>query len=502
MRVIALFRVSTEAQSTEGSSLDSQQRIYRELAARSGWTTLAEFRGVESGALAVQDRAVLQQVLGAVRDLRADAIYVHEQSRLTRGDELEVALLLRELRERQMRVIVQGSIRDLGSIDDRFMLGIQSLVDRAEYERIRERTTRGRREKARQGKRAGSISPFGYQNPPKGHPQRGTLQIVPAEAAVVRRMFAWSASGVSAKEIARRLNTDGSRTRRGSRWCKSSVVSILKNPAYLGVAFSGAWKQVPGKRYHAPDMSRAIVVPDAHEAIVDRETWEASQRALRERATGGGRIGMLTGMLRIEGRLPTIDGSKGRNSYALKGGPWVSVALVNAAVWAEFVRLVEGELLDEIIRASQAPEQLGAIQAEADAAAAEIEKLRRRQAALIDLRADGEISPAEFAERAEEYRSAIAAAEERHRVALVRVASLDGTDLRRAAAAVRAVVGSPHRLTDAQKRRLIASVVEWVDVELERVPLERDEKGRTVKGSSPWKVQQIQLSPLRQVSDT
>src|SRR5690606_29510194 len=128
MHVIALFRVSTEAQSAEGSSLDSQQRIYRELATRSGWTTLAEFRGVESGALAVQDRAVLQQVLAAVRDLRADAVYVHEQSRLTRGDELEVALLLRELRERQMRVIVQGAIRDLGSIDDRFMLGIQSLV--------------------------------------------------------------------------------------------------------------------------------------------------------------------------------------------------------------------------------------------------------------------------------------------------------------------------------------------------------------------------------------
>jgi hypothetical protein len=269
-------------------------------------------------------------------------------------------------------------------------------------------------------------------------------------------------------------------------------VNLLKNPAYLGIAFSGAWQQVPGKRYFAPDMSRAIVVPDAHEAIVDRETWDASQRGLRERATGGGRVGMLTGMLRIGGRLPRIDGSKGLQAYALPGGPWARVVVINSAVWAEFVRLVEGEMLDEIIRASQAPQQASAVQAEVDTAATEIDKLRRRQASLIDLRADGEISPAEFAERAEEYRAAISQAEERHRVALVRLASLDGTDLRRAAAAVRAVVGSPHRLTDQQKRRLIASVVEWIDVELERNVQKRGPGGRVV-GGSLWSVAAVRF---------
>src|SRR5690348_7577463 len=112
MRVVALFRVSTERQETEGASLDAQQRTFRDLALKNGWTTVAEFRGCESATQAATDRRVLQQVLGCIRERPVDAIYVHEQSRLTRGDELEVALLMRELRERRLKIVVGGVVRD------------------------------------------------------------------------------------------------------------------------------------------------------------------------------------------------------------------------------------------------------------------------------------------------------------------------------------------------------------------------------------------------------
>ena len=53
------------------------------------------------------------------------------QSRPPTQDELEVALLFRELKERRIKIIVNGLVRDLSSTDERFMVGIQSLVDRA-----------------------------------------------------------------------------------------------------------------------------------------------------------------------------------------------------------------------------------------------------------------------------------------------------------------------------------------------------------------------------------
>src|SRR5689334_2172590 len=120
MRVVALFRVSTEKQESEGASLDAQERAYDALAERGGWQTVGRFRGCESATQAATERRVLQQVLGCIREKSPDAVYVHEQSRLTRGDELEAALLMRELKEQRTKIIVNGVVRDLSSIDERF----------------------------------------------------------------------------------------------------------------------------------------------------------------------------------------------------------------------------------------------------------------------------------------------------------------------------------------------------------------------------------------------
>ena len=68
MRVVSLYRVSTERQENEGASLDAQQRRYRELAKTHKWTTVAEFRGQESAAKAASERLVLQQVLACLRE--------------------------------------------------------------------------------------------------------------------------------------------------------------------------------------------------------------------------------------------------------------------------------------------------------------------------------------------------------------------------------------------------------------------------------------------------
>jgi hypothetical protein len=95
--------VSTQAQENEGASLAAQERRYRELAALSGWVTVAELKGQESATKAAGERLVLQRLLSLLRLEPVDAIWVYEQSRLTRADELEVALLKRELRERQVQ---------------------------------------------------------------------------------------------------------------------------------------------------------------------------------------------------------------------------------------------------------------------------------------------------------------------------------------------------------------------------------------------------------------
>jgi site-specific DNA recombinase len=316
MRVVALFRVSTEKQATDGASLDAQERAYRAMAARDGWTTVQEFRGCESASQASSDRRVLQQVLACIRDTEPDAIWVYEQSRLTRGDELEVAGLLRELREREIKILVNGVVRDLGSIDERFMVGIQSLVDRAESERIKERMHRGKRERARQGKKNSGPSPYGYQNPLKGMPGYGTLEIVEEEARVVRLIFNERLEGSGEKAIANLLNERGVPSPLGGQWGGSTIRRVLLNPVCIGVSASNVWVSEKGKKSFRLDLKneRAIVVENAHPAIIDRATWDAVHGMPKQPRAAVPR--MLTGLLYINGHLAGGDSDCRKRFYS------------------------------------------------------------------------------------------------------------------------------------------------------------------------------------------
>jgi hypothetical protein len=103
-----------------------------------------------------------------------------------------------------------------------------------------------------------------------------TLEVVPDEAAVVRRMFEDYVRGKSQAEIARELNAFGTGTVRGAAWSQSRVGQTLRNPLYRGVVRYGA-----------------DLFPGRHEAIVSHELWREVEKlraaAMRHREKAGGR---------------------------------------------------------------------------------------------------------------------------------------------------------------------------------------------------------------------
>jgi len=499
MRVVALFRVSTEKQANEGASLDSQERAYRDLAARSGWETVAEFRGCESATQATSDRRVLQQVLACLRDREPDAVYVHEQSRLTRGDELEVAMLLRELRDRRTKIIVGGVVRDLGSIDERFMVGIQSLVDRAESERIKERLQRGKRERARQGKKTGGPAPFGYRNPPPGEAGRGTLVVVPEEAAVVRRIFDLAAQEVSTNKIADTLNAAGHASPRGGRWGKSTVRRVLDCPAYIGTAASGVWVAAKGSRNFRFDVNNpnASIVENAHPAIIARATWDALRKAPRVPRTSGPRL--LTGLLYVNGLRYEGNGSKGKRFYAgprgLAGAPWLEMEHADDAVWSRFLSLATSdEFVERLLREADNPIEREKAAAEVAYLGEHVAKLQRRLEGLVNMRADGDIAREDFLTRAAKAEGEIAAARAELQALRAKAVVCDGNAARRVVGAIRALLGGRARLDAAQRRRVLRAIVRRIDAAVARSdsPLQRDERGRVVRSTLPrWTIERV-----------
>lgn len=488
MKAVGLFRVSTERQENEGASLDAQQRRYRDWCQSQGAESVGEFRGQESAAKAGAEREVLQQVLRCIREQNPDVLFVIEQSRLTRGDELEVALLVRELRERGIKVAVGGSVRDLGSIDDTLAFGVQSLVDRAEHARICERTARGRREKALQGKRT-SRPPYGFRNPPRGNANRGTLQVEESEAQVVRQIFGQIAAGEPFREIAARLNALGVPAPRGERWSKSTVQAMSRNPSYLGDTVTSAWHAETGSATYRFDPKRpgAVIVHDTHEAIVSPAVW-AQARAMIQ-GTSTGLPAMLTGMLYVGGRRANVDRTDGRGYYVpqdRKPGPWVRVSTVNDAAWAGFGDLFrEPDALLALLRGIAEPE--APAEDESEALARQEAKLRGRLERYAQMRADGELTKAEYAAHSEAARRAILDAQQAVKIAQRRAGQAASGDMERAILATKALV-SAHALGVQQKRRVMRAICESVHVEVEAQTQARGPRGLYFGAGPKWQV--------------
>lgn len=501
MRVVAMFRVSTEQQAHEGVSLDAQERQYHTIADQEGWRTVAIYKGSESATQASKDRAVLQDVLACIRKTEPDALYVHEQSRLTRGDELEVAGLLRELRERRLKVIIGGVVRDLSSLDERFMIGIQGLVDRAEAERIKERQQRGKREKARQGLKNSGLTPYGYRNPHRGEPGRGTLQIVPDKAAVVKRVFEMASTGISIGEITKILNADGVPGPRGGVWWKATLARVLANPAYRGCLVSSAWTNKPGSRTFRFDMNRpeAVVVEDAHPGIVTKEVWYAAQEVQPVPRTSRPRL--LSGLLTMNGYKATVDtptrGSIYRPPRGTRGGPWIPCAMAHEVVWRAFVRAVsEPGFLTEVLEEIRAREADESIAGERDRLTKQINKLGARLTRLTDMRAEGEITKAEYLDRSGSARSQIEGLKQQLGVIAQKDGRGDGEMVRKMFAAARVLVASEHKLSDDEKRRVLRRTTRGIDVRATRHPQKqpKNSKGHFQKGgNNPWRIDEIRF---------
>ena len=194
--------------------------------------------------------------LDALRDAAADGeirtLYVYDPDRLARNF-VHQQVLLEEFERRGVRVeFVQRPLSDRP--EDRLLAQMQGVF--AEYERTKivERTRRGKLYKARMGLLVWQgPPPYGYRilRGPKGTP--AAISVDENEARWVRKMFEWVVEeGLSARQVAKRLNRLGVEPRRGACWNQGSVQVMLRNPAYAGTAYYNKRESAEPARRRGP----------------------------------------------------------------------------------------------------------------------------------------------------------------------------------------------------------------------------------------------------------
>lgn len=251
-------RVSTIAQAEQGTSLQSQLELGVKKASDLGF----EYEHWNEGGKSshheeIAARPVLASLFAAIKSGRVKHLWVYDQSRLSRND--QVASIFRyECNKQGVTLYTKDGQFDLSSPQD--MLLKQMLDALAEFDNTTraERTRLGKLNRVRSGYWHGGPPPFGYQLKDR------KLVVDQGEAKWVKRMFELSSAGRSPADIKRELDGNGVTARRGGLWTIGSIAAMLKNPHYAG-------------QYTYKDKKSEQEIYVTCPQIVDVTTWEAVQ---------------------------------------------------------------------------------------------------------------------------------------------------------------------------------------------------------------------------------
>lgn len=286
-------RVSTDMQ---GESLENQISFAKEYVRRLGEEFEVGLECVYADAdqsgyyTRFLQRPAIQQALTDAKEHKFHVIVFKEISRMSR-DQAEHIEIVSRFTAYGVRVIAVNDNLDSAKPETLDLLGIHSAMAEMESKRISSRVSSGRKSLARRGVWAGE-APIGYVL----NRQRRQLEVDHALAHIPRTIFSrFARTDDGCFKIAEYLNARAMYTKYNRRWTRVTVNQVLQNPAYIGTLCYGKTRNTLQRIFDDSGYSKRktkralpreewVVVEDAHEALIDRETYEMVRERLATRS--------------------------------------------------------------------------------------------------------------------------------------------------------------------------------------------------------------------------
>lgn len=282
VRLAAYARVSTSNED-QLFSFENQIAYYREYAQRHPQYELVGLYADEGiSGTSTKHREQFRRMIADCEDGKVDMVITKSISRFARNT-ADCLLYARKLKDMGIPVLFEKEAINTMDGTGELLFTILSSLAQDESRNISENTTWGIRANFRRGKIIVNTDRFlGYDKDEKGH-----LIINKEQAETVQRIYNEFLNGSSPEVIARRLCAEGIPGVHGEpKWKTSTIMSVLQNEKYMGDAIlqktytvdylTGRFEKNCGQveQYH---------VKDDHEAIVDKELWEATQLEIKRR---------------------------------------------------------------------------------------------------------------------------------------------------------------------------------------------------------------------------
>lgn len=300
LRCAIYTRKSTdEGLDKEFNSLDAQREAcaaYILSQQHEGWTSLPELYDDGGHSGGTLERPALQQLLADVHSGKVDVVVVYKIDRLTRSlsDFAKIVDVLDEAEASFVSVTQAFSTTSsMGRLTLNVLLSFAQFEREVGAERIRDKVAASKAK----GMWMGGSVPLGFKAVDR------KLEVIPEEAGTVREIMQRYLEADSIKALVEQLDRDGFVSKRhvskrgrvsgGNVIKRGALKHLLSNPLYVGEV-----------------RHKEKTYPGLHEAIVDRETFDAVQAKLKDRTSHGSapgpkrRLALLAGMIFDESGRP------------------------------------------------------------------------------------------------------------------------------------------------------------------------------------------------------
>lgn len=218
------------------------------------------------------DRPAYQRMMAQIRNGEFTHLCVWKIDRISRNL-LDFAAMYDELKKYHVTFVSKNEQFDTSSAMGEAMLKIILVFAELERKLTSERVTGIMLNRASKGLWNGARMPLGYRwDSDIKYPV-----IDETEAVTIRFIYDKYEEIKSGIQISRILNHNNIKTKRGGEWTSKTVCDIIRNPFYKGTY---RYNYRESARGTVKDESEWIIIPDNHQAIIDKEQWERCNRIM------------------------------------------------------------------------------------------------------------------------------------------------------------------------------------------------------------------------------
>lgn len=217
------------------------------------------------------DREEFQAMLKEADKGKVDYVIIHKLDRFARN-RYDSAIVRKRLADHGIKLISVLEHFDEDSPEDVILMSV--LEGMAEYysKNLSREVKKGMYRNVDKGKYNGGFLPYGYENDKETH----MVVINEFEASVVRDIYKMYLDNYGYVTIAKQLNKQGLKTKRGNAWTADTVNKLLRNEKYKGVYSHGKTHVTRHGGHQKVTKNKVWKSENTYPVIIDESTWNAA----------------------------------------------------------------------------------------------------------------------------------------------------------------------------------------------------------------------------------